>query len=437
MKAAKTLLAGTFLSCATVSYAQNLEEAIKGIDVGGFLRYRYTDTRMENYNFTKGNNGTGGGSARSFGGGAEHNWRTNVDLTTPEIKGMKANLGLVYSNSNYTNTGSGSDRGLGAGYDGSFGVSTFYLEGTLPGTQSFIRAGKQRIDLPVHDTTDDRATGVWLQSNDLAGVKLHAAFIDTFSLDDGAIGVPFANGANSISKPYYSLGTVLDMQGFNAQFLYLGIQDFINHTFYLSAGYKHPNFHVKGEYAFSQLQGKGFESFTPNIVLQENHALYTIDAGVRYSIAALRGGYIGSGSDGYQVSLDNQGAFSMAGQAWNDDSITGITYSPFGAFPIDKKSLSVFYGSLSLYFLDNDAIQVSLDYIQGKHKNETTATTLDFTEITPYVGYQYTDNLRFYIYYAMLSAKQKPAQPIGENTTSATYADAKQNRVRFEALYRF
>ena len=35
-------------SLSTASFAQPLEEAIKGIDVSGMLRYRYTDNRYDN-----------------------------------------------------------------------------------------------------------------------------------------------------------------------------------------------------------------------------------------------------------------------------------------------------------------------------------------------------------------------------------------------------
>ena len=35
---------------STASFAQPLEEAIKGIDVSGYLRYRYNDDRYDNGN---------------------------------------------------------------------------------------------------------------------------------------------------------------------------------------------------------------------------------------------------------------------------------------------------------------------------------------------------------------------------------------------------
>ncbi len=41
------------LALATNANAQSLEEAIKGIDVSGFLRYEYEDNRFKNPQFNK------------------------------------------------------------------------------------------------------------------------------------------------------------------------------------------------------------------------------------------------------------------------------------------------------------------------------------------------------------------------------------------------
>ena len=41
------------LALAANANAQSLEEAIKGIDVSGFLRYEYEDNRFKNPQFNK------------------------------------------------------------------------------------------------------------------------------------------------------------------------------------------------------------------------------------------------------------------------------------------------------------------------------------------------------------------------------------------------
>lgn len=449
MKIYQLCFMGALVSSFTIANAQDLEEFVKGIEVGGFLRYRLTDTRVENYDFTNGLNGTGSTYASSYGQGAGQQWRINADFTTPEVQGFSATLGTQYWKTYVANSGDVLGNGLGAGKDGDFGVNTYYLKYHIPHTQSFIRAGKSRIDTPVHDPLDDRIHGVWFESHDAPGVVLHAGLSDTFSLDDGAMALPFAAGQDSISKNYYQLGAKVDLQGFNAQALYLGVQDFINYLFYLSAGYEHPNFHVKGEYAFSQLQGAGFQALIPNIEIEENHALYTLEAGVRLSLLGVRVGYIGSGNDGYAVALDNQGGFQMAGWIWNEYSITGIGYSPFGNLPTQSERLHAAYGSVSLHFLEKDALKLAVDYVKGGRKIEAANEILDFVEIAPYIGWQYNEKLHFYVYYAMLSAKKTPKLPAGMtledlwygdysyDNNAPRYADAKQNRLRVQVRYNF
>ena len=64
MKMTKISLAACIAlgSLSTASFAQPLEEAIKGIDVSGMLRYRYTDDRYKDQNFNK--NGTTKGNGQ-------------------------------------------------------------------------------------------------------------------------------------------------------------------------------------------------------------------------------------------------------------------------------------------------------------------------------------------------------------------------------------
>ena len=54
MKFLKISLAASLAlgALSTASFAQPLEEAIKGVDVSGYLRYRYTDDRYDNADHT-------------------------------------------------------------------------------------------------------------------------------------------------------------------------------------------------------------------------------------------------------------------------------------------------------------------------------------------------------------------------------------------------
>ena len=76
-------------SLSTASFAQPLEEAIKGIDVSGMLRYRYTDNRYDNKGFNK---------QERTRGDANHQWRAEALFKTPVINNISMNLGIGYHN---------------------------------------------------------------------------------------------------------------------------------------------------------------------------------------------------------------------------------------------------------------------------------------------------------------------------------------------------
>ncbi len=415
--------------------ADSLEEAIKGVKVGGFIRYRINSIRFSNLDFEDGKNATGNGGVGDAGKGAVHNFRTNVDFTSPAVGGVSANLGLMYSASNTTNKGGYPGSGLGTGYDGRFGVSTFFFDVALPQTNTHILAGKMRIDSPFHDTTDDRVTGALVTSTDIQGVNLFAGAFDTYSVAMGEF-EDTLQGSNSITKSYYTLGASADIQGFNAKAVYANVTDLYNTLAFLSAGYSHPMFHAQVQYGMSSLGTTMLESFgvDPNTIHAKTHSLLTLEVGTKVSLVDAKVGYIMSMGDGYQVSLDSQGEYSMSGQIWNDGgSITGISYNPLdgGVNPFNKQKLSVVHGAVGLNFLNNDALRVSLDYVNGKKEDTTINETISFQEITPMVTYNYTKNLSMYVYYAMLTAKKDPA------VATTKYADSQQNKLRTQVIYKF
>ena len=90
MKFLKISLAASLAlgALSTASFAQPLEEAIKGVDVSGYLRYRYTDDRYDN--------GNGDVSSSS----AKHQWRAEADFKTPTINNVSLDLGILYRNDN-------------------------------------------------------------------------------------------------------------------------------------------------------------------------------------------------------------------------------------------------------------------------------------------------------------------------------------------------
>lgn len=429
MKLAKiSLVAALALGAlSTASFAQPLEEAIKGVDVSGMLRYRYTDDRFKNDSHASGDNNTD----------ARHSWRVNADFKTPVVNNVAFNLGIVYNNSNTTNHGGttlppanpssvDTGTGLGAGEDGDFGVATFYATVTPSSTNTVINVGKMRLDTPVTDALDDRGTGIIALNSDLPHWTFAGVALDTWALDD--VDAP---GTTSFTEGLYALAALASYGDLSAQVWYFNVTDAVKSLIFTELAYKYDFLSLKGQYAYSELdngKGKLVAGFDNN-----KNALYTLEAGVSFAPVSARVGYIGSDKDGYKVSFDNQGTYSMAGQIWNDLSITGVNYSPFSEAPVagEKRELEVFYGAVDVDV--TDTLALGLEYVKGENKISpaTGAYKVKFQEITPTVTYQYSKNLTLSSYYAMLKAKDESKK------VNPDYADAKQNELRFEALYKF
>ncbi len=190
---------------STASFAQPLEEAIRGIDVSGYLRYRYNDDRFDNQGFLPnsrvidprqtingnpnanygdiGHPGTNGYPSKNRGN-ATHRWKAVADFKTPVVNNIGLNLGILYNNEsnnvNHGNTYPGLGGGLGSGKDGSFGVSTFYATIAPDSTATTILIGKQRLATPVTNAgDDDRGTGILALNSDITGLTLAAGAFDS------------------------------------------------------------------------------------------------------------------------------------------------------------------------------------------------------------------------------------------------------------------
>ena len=206
---------------STASFAQPLEEAIKGIDVSGYLRYRYTDDRYDN------------GNGSVSGSSANHQWRAVADFKTPVVNNIALNFGVWYQTNQNVNHGKGTTvdinntptsipfagTGLGAGSDGEFGVREFYATITPDSTATTIKIGKQELNTPVTNAYDgDRGTGILALNSDIPNLTLAAAAFDSWSINEvniGTAGINEANGVSytdgsglSVDKPLYALAGI-------------------------------------------------------------------------------------------------------------------------------------------------------------------------------------------------------------------------------------
>lgn len=458
---------------SSVSLAQPLEEAIKGIDVSGMLRYRYTDNRYKDRDFTKDN---------SDRGDANHQWRADVLFKTPVINAVSFNLGIGYHNAQQNvNHGSndsapGTGNGLGSGSDGWFGVREFNALITPESTATSVKVGKMIMTMPISDTLDDRGTGILATNSDLPHWTFVVGAYDSWSVDDVQTGYLLTPDNGSFTKPLYTIAAISNYEtnygNFGSQLWFYGVKDMVDAGGFGELSWSNNIFHLKGQYAFAKLdnsEGSTLRSYFINTGdpthpyfgrasgIKEANDLYTLEAGVRFHEfnvpVALNVGYWGNTQDGYAVSFDNEGAFQKYGQIWFESTATGVDISMFNIYGQDfphgyeANELSVFYANLNYDILEN--LNIGIDYVKGTNKQtrgipgqaDRFTGDVDFEEINPNITWQYSKPLKFIINYSFLTTEAD--KNIVAYREGAPYSDSvntqkeKRDRIRFEARYNF
>lgn len=454
-------------SLSTASFAQPLEEAIKGIDVSGMLRYRYTDNRYDNKGFNK---------QERTRGDANHQWRAEALFKTPVINNISMNLGIGYHNAQQNvnhGKGTGSEtpgtaeaftgNGLGSGSDSWFGVREFNMVITPDSTNTTIKAGKMIMQTPINDTLDDRATGIFVTNSDLNHWTFALGAFDAWSIDDYQTGyvIPTPNN-ESFAKPFYTAGAMSNYDtsigNFSSQLWLFNATDMIDFAGFGELAWQNSMLHLKGQYAFSKLNSDANSPWTSvyGEKVKEGNDLYTLEAGVRfhdYNIpVAAKIGYWGNTQDGYAVSLDDEGSFQKVGQIWFENGATGVSISmlptngqnmPRG---FESNELSMFYANINYDILEN--LNIGIDYVNGTNKiargqgAARYSGDIDFQEINPYIVWQYTKSLRIFAHYSILTTDATRQIALGNADTTA-WNDANntdsedRNRLRVEVKYTF
>ncbi len=452
-------------SLSTASFAQPLEEAIKGIDVSGMLRYRYTDNRYDNKGFNK---------QERTRGDANHQWRAEALFKTPVINNISMNLGIGYHNAQQNvNHGKGATlngtdipfagNGLGSGSDSWFGVREFNMVITPDSTNTTIKAGKMIMQTPINDTLDDRATGIFVTNSDLNHWTFALGAFDSWSIDDYQTGYLLSPDTNngSIDKPLYTAAALSNYDtsigNFSSQLWLFNATDMIDFAGFGELAWQDSMFHLKGQYAFSKLNSDANSPWTSvykGQKVKEGNDLYTLEAGVRfhdYNIpVAAKIGYWGNTQDGYAVSLDDEGSFQKVGQIWFENGATGVSISMLPAtgqkMPrgFESNELSMFYANINYDILEN--LNIGIDYVNGTNKiargqgAARYSGDIDFQEINPYIVWQYTKSLRIFAHYSILTtdATRQIATAMNNTLPAEQISDSEdRNRLRVEVKYTF
>ncbi|AWI33425.1 major outer membrane protein [Helicobacter apodemus] len=477
---------------STSSFAQPLEEAIKGVDVSGYLRYRYTDNR---YNASDKNPYIGVPGR----GNAAHQWRAVADFKTPTMNNVALNLGIWYNNSNTVNHGKGivdannangtvysnsfAGTGLGAGADGQFGVRSFYATITPDNTATTVKIGKQPLDTPITYAPDgDRGTGILVLNNDVPNLTLVAAAFDSWIVNEATIQArdndPVGNGIaqtnlatnNSIDKNLYAVAGIYNLDtdygNFGGQLWGFYINSAVDALVFGELSWKNSLLRAKAQYTYAAINNDKdsiFATYYGHPLLARDTQLNNEKADIKESndILALevganltqdyqlpldvRLGYITNFADGTAVALENEGSnVSRAGKVWWDNVATGISTSALQTYGVHglnrKQDINVFYAAGNYGFIDN-RLNLGLEFAYGQNKiSENKANgglpgqKIKFTEITPTISWKHSKNLTLSSYYAYL---QTDVDLKKVKANGGDVEDQKRGKFRVEAKYTF
>lgn len=435
------------------SNAKTLEEAIKDVEVEGYLRYEYEDNRFRNREFNK---------QGEKSGDVIHTWHAEAEFKTPTLNNIALNFGLYYDNENNVNHGKGEyddttehqsgflGNGLGAGADsGTLGVSTFYATITPNSTNTIIDAGKMRLDTPYNDNEEDRGTGIFISNADIPFLILSAGYFDSWALDDLDDDLP----KMAIDKPFYTLGATFNHEtslgNFNADLWGFHIDDIMEYSFFGWFGYSHSIFLASLQYAYTKIDSEGMNDVmnaigafngipSANNLYKKYNDFLSIDVGLDFESldvpATINLGYITNTRDNFAVGLDNEGMLQKVGAVWFDNNeATQVNFSAInGAIEKGtKKDLNVFYASATYGLLDT--LTFGIDYVQGRNKVTTMGdkVNIDFYEITPNILYSLSDNTEILVYYAFLKTKRSGNYVLPDTNSE------RRNQFKIEAVYSF
>ena len=455
---------------STASFAQPLEEAIKGIDVSGYLRYRYTDDRYDN------------GNGNVDDSNARHQWRAVADFKTPVVNNIALNFGVWYNNDDQNvNHGKGfndgrpdggfTGTGLGSGSDGSFGVREFYATITPDSTATTIKIGKQLLDTPVTNAYDgDRGTGILALNSDIPNLTLAAAAFDSWAINEANLNNPaIALGEDySVDKPLYALAGIYGVDTnygrFGGQLWGFYIDDAVDALVFGELSWQGSLLRAKLQYTyaalnndadsvFATLHGSPTWSTKDKANISESNDLAVIEVGADFRNdfqlpLNITLGYMMNFADGTAVSLEDEGSnVSRKGKIWWQNPGTGISTSALRGYGVrgfgTEQDVNVFYAGVDYSFLD-ERLNVGLEFAWGEndvsnYRDFAAGTRLgngkvEFTEITPTISWKHSKQLTLSAFYAFLSNEYS-----GEYFETAGVKDPDQDRNRFrvEAKYSF
>ena len=423
---------------ATSASAMPLEEAIKGVDVSGMTRIRYTAT-----NEKVGKGEPAHESTWKFK--ATMNVKTTIDdnfFNVVSIRYNSKNDGMSESTANNDE-------------NHKFEANQFFLGATFGNTT--IQLGRQTIG--AFFTDDMYGDGIKVLNTDVEGLVLAALFMDSLEKDSdigansgelkleaagstpsnpdykeytAAQAIKFATRRIVTDHNLYGVAAIGSYDPISFQLWYASLEDVTNlfalelaGDFALSDDVK---LGLKGQYAFSDFDGK-FKRNVHSALNEPSNAsaldikatdsgvddgsFWAVEASSEFFGVDFSAGYLdfSTKENAYSLnSFEDQGSFISPGEELLDYSF----YS----------GKNRYYFITAGYTIPDSGVRLGVDWVDGSNKFFGTKT--DRSEVVARVDYKYNEKLSFQSWYSHVDEKVK-------GTNSSDKAD----KFRFQAKYSF
>lgn len=386
---------------ATTASAVPLEEAIKDVDVSGFMRLRYTADEYVNDDEQKDSD-------------AKWNIKSVIDFKAKIDDNFFAVAGVRYGND-----GGATEYGYNSG-DGNFGHGVYkntaddqfdmyraYIGYTVGNTT--VQLGRQNV---FSFFTDDMyGDGVFVLNSDIQGLTLGALWMDALE-QDGDIGsniniIKEATGKRVTDHDLYGVGAIGSYDPVSFQLWYAYLNDVVG-LFAVELG---ANFDVnddvtvglKGQYGFANFDN----DFADTIGVDDSN-FFGFEASANIDFFDMSAGYVNySASDDESASLssfEDSGSFIKAGEELVD--------------------YTLYEGKNDYWFvtagvtIPDTGVRIGADYVDGSFGEDG---DYDASEVVARIDYKYNEKLKFKTWYSYID------QDSGDD----------DNRFRFEAKYSF
>lgn len=381
---------------ATTASAVPLEEAIKDVDVSGFMRLRYT--AVDNDIDSK----------------ADWNIYSLIDFKSKIDDNFFAVAGIRYGNESGAKEfghGGQEDYGVNSGLpnnkaDDQFDMYRAYIGYTVGNTT--VQLGRQNV---FSFFTDDMyGDGVFVLNSDIQGLTLGALFMDALERDSdiSTLGIKDANGKDVADHNLYGVGAIGSYDPVSFQIWYAALEDVVG-LFAVELG---ANFDVnddvtvglKGQYGFANFDS----AFLPKAV--DDSDLFAFEASANIYFFDMSAGYVNySADDDKSISLssfEDSGSFIKAGEQVVD-------YAEY-------KGENDYWFVTAGVTIPDTGLRIGADYLDGSFgPNGDT----DASEVVARIDYKYNEKLNFKAWYSHADYDNN------DNND--------QDKYRFEAKYSF